>query len=392
MSRKPAICLQYNIKTPRDVFYYKEYFTPYFVNDIKESPYFKKYSEKFNSLFDDSKEISLDFLPREFWDNVDDEQILPDTANILMDTIYCVSASLWGTDELFLNFNPYYIGLYTELVKRQIDEVKSLISLLIYLQNASDDRNNPEINLFFEEIKKNFIFNHPGTFYDSKQSSTITGCLCCLCSYKNIQPPARSFSIEIDLLNFDRFLSLLRNYKPDSGNARFYDGKNCFCLAIEGRERFFALSGFDETYDKLGNKIKNDLESYFKNVVFNFCKFDANATLSYGYKDSNGVWQNLNPPAEFNNNSSLKIENASNQYKCCERKIFPYTKKYNKNLDIYCKYMPCCRCVPAVKEQIRMRPSFHFFALSRDSDHFRHLLKKRKRLLLRESGIFTLYP
>ena len=168
MSAKQAICLKYLIKGLREEpFCYQEFFVPYSGEEIKNSPFFEEIADC-RDLINDSVEYNLDFISREYTETVDEEKILPNTANILMDAAYCATEYVLYEEDPYVWTHPFlfwdvsYIGLYTELIKYEIAEIKYLISVLINLYSVSNDENELKVRAVFDKIKQRFSLNVSG--------------------------------------------------------------------------------------------------------------------------------------------------------------------------------------------------------------------------------------
>ena len=422
---KKAIPITYKIFATEEISHdYVEYFVPYSGKELQKSPFLSGIGKEYAVLFAENKKNDFDFLP---YENVPDKKILPDTANILMDAIYCINAIdstlpshssfkehfLWidkkekvlgsninGISDVvkfwFLNnsFSLVYVGLYTELMKIEIAEIKYVISVLICLYNSADNIDKELADSFLKKIKKMYSLNIDN-FTITNRDSVKEGIFC---FFKQIdcQSKQKNCCIKINLQNFDRFINLLKKYRKHWGKANFIEGWNCFCLAKEGNKFFFSFSGNDNDhkYEELGGKVKNDLEAYFKPSSFTFCELNDNV-LSYGYLDENKKFQEYQHPLKLADVKSnpidcIKMKLDNWQYCCCERKIFPYTTNKNQPLYVFCKYEPCCRCIPAVKEQKALHSEFLFLALVKDSHELRRILKKERDLFLK-NGVLNIY-
>lgn len=431
---KDTIPINYEIKFDKDkIFKYREYFVPYSAKEIQNAPFLSSLETDYTSLFAvENKSKKLDFL---LYDSIPDERILPDTANILMDCIYCVKVAFsdWSPllKNLFCNdsLNSYsfssmvkmqkdlensfgityvntddasmlwslnktfatnYIGLYTELIKFEISEIKYVISALAHLYNSDDNINKDLANSFLFQVKERYSLDF-NNFLITNKSAIKTGILSLL-NLHNFKYE-KNYSIKIDLDRFDRFISLLKKYKGFWGKKNFVNGSNCFCLTSEGGKWFFSVSGFNtkNQYNKLGYHIKHDLEAYFKPNLFEFCETGEDM-LSYGTR-KNGKFVKFPKPIKYKDIKE-KTDDASipRQYSCCERKIFQHTTS-NTSLYIFCKYAPCDNCILAIREQKKLHKELLFFAFAKDPRKFDAIIKKEQKLLLKnwKSHICTFF-
>ncbi len=413
---KKAIRLTYRIigrRSRRNIedklYEYNEWFVPYTGAELEKMPFFNEMSDEFKVLMRESKDENFDFLSGDNCRLVSDEMILPNTANILMDAVYCVYDSFWeeGDDFFWMlrwrleglgiwRHYYYYVGLYTELIKYEVVEIKNLISVLVRLIGVLNDNNEPLVRSVFEQIKKMFLFNININESESRTiNASMTECLFNLCSYKTQQTPTSNFTIEIDFTDVNRFMSLLSKYKNLAPpKVDYLYGNPCFCLAREGVDWFFSLSGYSKNCDNLASAIKQDLESFFCGRIFTYCKL-CDDMLSYGYKDVNGKFVAFKKPVRHADRDILQFteKEIKWQYSCCERKIFCKTQRNSESLFIYCKYMPCSRCVPAVREQKKQRyGDLYFFAFVKDFKSIQKLMKREARLLLKGGGTYLLFP
>lgn len=409
---KNAINFKYTIKNVlNEDISYEESFIPYSIKELKSSPLFSIIENKYKSLFnDDTKfESKADY---HFLDEPKDEYVLPETTNILMDAIYCTyvaslnfininnSIRFYSDNVYFVNIyenqenicshnvkfftSEKYMAIYTELIKDEVCEIKYIISVLYWLYNLKETINNELANEFLQKLKNEYFAEN--IVLDIFNKSSIENSLLSFCNYRNFQSIKNKFELEFDFKRFDRFISLLKKYRGDWSKADFTKGKNCFCLVHEGKSYYFSLSGYSNNYEDLGDKIANDFKGYFPNNSFQFCKIHPDM-LSYGNKIFINKLVKFSSPKKFCEQKNIGDDNLKSQYSCCERKIFPYVKEKSNKMYIYCKYEPCIRCKPAIKEMKKIYSNFRFYAFEKDSAKFKRQIIKKKKILLKQQNI-----
>lgn len=401
------IYLTYEIILPfGEKFIYQEIFKPYFRSKLKMSWFLQYMGKSYSALFLKKDNLELK-IPEYERPNAELALEVQDMSNILMDGLYCI-AQIYGLSyfspfdyrfslQKYDLFNEWifdrtsflkYIGCYTELIKNEICEIKFAISALVNLYN--DENFNEELaRSFLKKIANEFSLpiKTNANIYDS-----IKDTLLCFCDYRNFQNQQNNFKIEIDLLKFDRFISLLKKYKPYTANLNkqgtaidFINDHNCFCLAKGVKNYYFSISGYGTDYDNLGDKIKQDLNSYFTSSMFQYCSIN-DEMLNYVYEKAKNKYKPLKTPIKL---KDVKIdytaEDIRKYYSCCERKIFCNTVE--KEFTFYCKYEPCQKCIPA----INAHNVLHFFALIKDSSKLKKILKKKHNDIKKQSKIKTLF-
>ena len=435
---KKALVINYKIKhfTTGESVKYEEYFVPYSAGKLKASHFLSGVGKEYASLFVENGKDNFDSLLNNSTEEVEDEAILPDTANILMDFLYCINAAtsdiifyepnsalkllaeipfpshlknryllkynIKANDAVkfwFLNnsFFLNYVGLYTELIKIEIAEIKYAISALIRLYNSSENIDKELANSFLKKIQEMYLLDIDD-FAITNRNSIKEGILG-FCHQVDACGKRSDLSIEIDLLKFNRFIGLLKKYK-----GKYIKKSNCFCLVQEENHFFFSFSGMNDNNQKiqnLGKQIQNDLETYFKSSSFTFCGLNDDV-LSYGCavnkKNRNGLIfrKFTGEPKRYGDMKKILRRDPDKDnklrflYSCCERKIFPYTTNRNQPLYVFCKYEPCCKCITAVERQQDLHSEFLFLALVKDSHELRRILKKERDAFLK-NGILNIY-
>ena len=127
------------------------------------------------------------------------------------------------------------------------------------------------------------------------------------------------------------------------------------------------------------------------NEVLQFCKRNDDM-LSYGNEIKNDKLLKFSSPKKFGKQKNiLDKEFLINQYRCCERKIFPYIKDKSESMYIYCKYEPCVRCIPAIEDMKKQYgKNFMYFAFIKNAKTFSCYLKEKKKNLPKEEDyIYT---
>ena len=383
---KDTIPINYEIVFDEDkIFNYQEYFVPYSAKKIRNSPFLSSMETDYASLFAvENKNKSLDFLPHK---KVPNEKILPDTANILMDFLYCIKAEFSNYGPISNHYENFSfkqlvdyehfckdIAAITELIKFGIAEIKHAISALVYLHNSDDNIDKNLANSFLNQIKQINSLEISDLTITNKTS--IEAGLLELLHFKNFKCEPEDPSIIIDLKEFDQFTSLFK----ERHNKIFFRGKRCFCLIREGDKYFFSVSGYniENNYAGLVNEIREFSSKNFKNY-FEFCEI-SDEMLSYGTKkNKHDKFVKFSKPIKYKDvKEKTDDSNIQNQYSCCERKIFQYTTNKDLPLYIFCKYEPCENCELAEKEQEKLRNAnkVHFLALAKNRKDFLDRINK----------------
>ena len=430
--KENAFCFNYSIRNlfndeSSNISCYEEYFIPYTKREILQYSLQDFIGSEVNQLFENESNFNYE-NEYDFLKSVDVNKVLPDTINILMDAVYCINTALLNpiiyrnltplqekvhliselTDvnklknfpELIFGTNINYIALYTELIKAEVNEIKYIISTLYHLYNSTEKLNKKLANNFLKKIKK--IYNLKIENFEITNKNSIKEALLSFVNYRNFQNENKSFYLNIDFRNFDRFIKLLSNYKESS---KFIDKDNCFCLIQEGEKYYFSFSGYkhnkctsyydddDTVYDDLSKTIIKDFKLYLpsNNEVLQFCKRNDDM-LSYGNEIKNDKLLKFSSPKKFGKQKNiLDKEFLINQYRCCERKIFPYIKDKSESMYIYCKYEPCVRCIPAIEDMKKQYgKNFMYFAFIKNAKTFSCYLKEKKKNLPKEEDyIYT---
>lgn len=416
-----AFRFEYNIKdfiktNNFNNFSYEEYFIPYNKEELIDSPLQELMGYEFNRLFENENNFKYQ-QEYDFLHSVSENEILPDTINILMDAVYCVNMALFNPilykelipvyDNVHLimgvnNFNTIskfpnliygkninYITIYTELIKEEVNEIKYTLSALFHLYNSTENIDKDLANKFLEKIK--IKYNLPHDNFEIKNKENIKNTLLNFLNIIEYKDTDKKSTIHIDFSDFDKFIKLLRNFQ---GCSKFLNKKKCFCLIQEGEKYYFSFSGYESNnnYDALGKKIKEKLNEYYLNTckMFQFCKKDENM-LSYGYINLNKEFVAFPNPLKESEQSNPPLEKKDSQYSCCERKIFPYIKNKSASMYIFCKYEPCERCKPAIKEQKKQYgDNFMYFAFAKNYEVFQSYIKSQKDMLTKNDDyIYT---
>lgn len=417
--RKKAICLTYRIKGVGSIrefeekwYNYQEWFVPYTCAELEKMPFFDKMSEEFKVLVRQSKDENFELLLEGNYRLVDEEMILPDTANILMDAVYCLGDYLWAErgynfwryvynryglryrrNHNHWRYSLYYLGLYTEFIKYEVLEKKNRISVLTRLIGVLDDDNEPLVKSVFKEYKDKCLL---GVNINESVSTreSMKECLFKLCSNNIPQTRASNFTIEVDFSDFNMFVSLLSKYrKLGPPKTDYINGNPCFCMAHKGDDQFFSLSGYSKNCDDLAAAIKRDLDNFFHRN-YTYCKL-CDEMLSYGYKGANNQFVPFPSPILYKDRDDKRFteDDFRWQYSCCERKIFCKVQDYDETLFMYCKYMSCSRCIPAVQEEQKRRSGgLYFSALMKEPKSIKKLMSSGGRMFLKNGGIYLLYP
>ncbi|MBP5592262.1 hypothetical protein J6Y50_10470 [bacterium] len=381
---KDTIPINYEIVFDEDkIFNYPEYFVPYSAKEIRNSPFLSSMETDYTSLFAvENKNKSLDFLPHK---KVSNEKILPDTANILADFLYCIKAEFSGHEPISNHYENFSfkelikyenfrkdIAAMTELIKFGIAEIKHAISALVYLHNSDDNIDKNLANSFLNQIKQ--IHSLEISDFTIANKTSIEAGLLELLHFNNFKCEQEAPSIIIDLKEFDQFTSLFK----ERHNKKFFIGQKCFCLIREGDKYFFSVSGYNikNNYAGLVNEIREFSSKNFKNS-FEFCEI-SDEMLSYGTEENDKFVKFPKPIKYKDQKEKIDKKSLAYQYRCCERKIFPYTKNFKQPLYIFCKYEPCENCTLAKEEQEKLRNTkeIHFLALAKDQEDFLERINK----------------
>ena len=83
-------------------------------------------------------------------------------------------------------------------------------------------------------------------------------------------------------------------------------------------------------------------------------------------------------------NKICQEKEAKTQYSCCERKIFPFLKQNSIRLVIYCKYEPCCLCIPAIRREKIAYKQLKFYAFAKNFKQVKKMINNHKKLVLQD--------
>ena len=372
MAQSNTIMINYKIELPNGEFSYIEFFKPFSNKELKNKDDSNFFNEEISIDLDEIFDRCVEYVPQ--------ERILPKTPNILLDMIYACSniyPYLYFIDYPFFYYgyiNDYLrnIGLYTELIKQDIYNLKRDLSLLI---NAyffeSDDK---YLNSSFRKLKEK---NHIDFKIQYQKKESIKDAIYYLCNLKNISTKQTSVLYKIDLTKVDNFISLLRKLKTKD----FFKDHGCFCLVKADNAWYFSISGTNPGYDSLGKNLEHDISQYFKHSKFTYCGL-ADNVLSYGDIVINNILREYKTPIPYSKaKTNFPLERLKDEFKCCERKIFPVISS-ERHLIVICKYDPCPRCIPAVCQEKQSKQSFIFKSFAHDYDDFVRYLNREKSKLI----------
>lgn len=313
---------------------YHEYFVPY--SNIELKDYFHEYEEIFeNPVFFNVVHVG----------RIDESEIIPDTANIILDAMWCAYAVKHQDLDKGVEKSDF-IGIYTEFLKMDIERTKHVISALLYLLNSNDSNNTYLANEFLIRIKEEYSI---GVEFSYENKDSIFNALMFLC-HGNTNENSLECCLQVDFKNFEKFISLLKKYEKEvKQKYAKKESQNCFCLTREGNRYFFSLSGYNDSdgyFIEYAKQIENDLKEYIEKETVSYCPLCGD-TLSYGYCDGE-IFIKYKSPKKY---SEFSKKGRGGQFSCCERKIFHYTIDFKSDINIYCKFSPCTKCQPAVEEQ-----------------------------------------
>ncbi len=361
--------INYIIKLSDKEFTYKEFFKPYSNKQLN--------NKDDSNFFSEDITIDLDNLFDNCVEFINEERILPETPDILLDMIYAFANINYFFVEhpfAYYNFDEYlkYVGLYTELIKQNIYNLKHDLSFLInaYFFDSEDETLNRKLLRLKQKYQIDYQIH-----YHNKESIKKT--IYYLCDFNNINKKELSVNYEIDLRRVDKFISLLKNQKTKD----FIKTHGCFCLTKADSVWYFSVSGTSPKYDCFGKHLEHDISQYFKFSKFIYCGLNDNV-LSYGDSIINNKLKKYISPIPYSKaKTSFPLERIKEEFKCCERKIFPVISS-TKSVLVICKYAPCPRCIPAVQQEKYFKESFIFKSFAYDySDFLKYFNKEKTKMI-----------
>lgn len=268
---------------------------------------------------------------------------------------------------------------FTEYYKLFLTEIKNDLHLLLILFSHQSNliNNIDNINKLLNFLKKLKNKYQLSVSIGKQNISTVLSTFISTFYHKFLN---HTFTInnkdgQIDILN--KYIELLKTIKL---GKLAYKKQKCFCLVHE-KNYFYTISCYDFSYEKEQlddlNKIGKNLHDIFSEYDFKYCAI-SDYTLSYGFCSANNKLIKYNYPIPHCYAFYKHFPSIDSQYSCCERKIFPFLNQYNKKIEIYCKYPPCSKCIPAVKEEKKFRQgklTFDYFYKNRPT--FRALYKRK---------------
>lgn len=356
------IIFQYQKKT----FQYRDYFN--FEDNNEIIKYIKQSYPGFRELFTQTSISSFEAL------RLESVSINPSLSNNsisypLLDA-FAISVKIANQNSLIHISNQEIKFLYdfTEYYKLFLTEIKNDLHLLLILYSnqssfTESNSNTNKLLLFLKKLKKKYQLS----VSVGKQSLFTVLSTFIRTFYHNFIN--HTFTInnndgQIDILN--KYIDLLKTIKL---GRLAYKKQKCFCLVHENKY-FYTISGYDFDYDKDQmdelNQIGKNLHDIFSQYEFQYCPI-SDYTLSYGFCSNRNRLIKYNYPIPFFLAYDKQFPSIDSQYSCCERKIFSFLNNYNIELEIYCKYAPCTKCIPAVKEEKKFRQgklTFDYFYLN----------------------------
>lgn len=408
MEQNNSIALKYKFITRKSNYEFKEVFKPYSGNELLISNYFESNYSEFQTFIIDKEHYDLSFLPRNSYENnANIDSIIPNYSDIVLDTIFTLYFCFDPNGIYFYNLENkelpgfydsnsiLYIGLFTELLKFEIDSFKYDLSIIINIlnnQNISDTQKNRLLNTILSKYIINININV------SNQQSVSNA----LVAFLNCMSVNRSNTCEIDinLFAYDTFIQLLKKHQM----TNYIYKKQCFCLCKENSKFYFTLSGVKKEpnkhmFDILQQEIETIVANEFNlSISISYCML-SDSTLSYGRMNTNGVFENfsifrLPSPISYKDYDESKyLEKKINSFTCCERKLFAGLPDQNGILTIYCKYEPCARCIPAIKDNEKKYFSFKFNAFAKNFEVCKKMIENNQKRILSHNNypIYTCY-
>lgn len=374
MEKYNTIILNYCYKTEKNEYHFTECFKPFSGNEILHNEYFIKNYQDSNIAISNIDNYNTKLY---LWDKSEGNTLIsniePNFSNMVLDIIFTLYFCFYSQDKDQIKILPfwyssfiYYIGIYTELLKNKINEVKIDISIVLNcLENKSDlsDEQNRLLHTIFSKYSFSVDINDNNSIRNGLLQILST------CSRNN----STSCKIDIDFSLFNHFIQLLENFNY----KKFIYKEPCFCLAHENSEYFFSLSGdkkepAEHFFTMFQTKIIEIVEKeFFKKISISNCRI-SDKTLSYGRKDGNGNFitflsMKIKSPVSYKEyDESIYIEKKIHSFTCCERKLFA-GMHLTGNVAFFCKYEPCKRCIPAINANKGKYNDLSFYAFAKDS-------------------------
>ena len=245
MEQNNSLVIRYNFITRKSNYTFTELFNPYSGNELSSSYYFESNYSEFKNLLIDKEYYDLSFLPRGYYENnVYIDNIIPNFSDIILDTIFTLYFCFDPNGIFFYNLENnklpsffgsnsiLYIGLFTELLKFEIDSFKYDLSIIINILNnpsIPDTQKNKFVNKILSKYKININLNV------SNQQSVSNALVAFLNSMSSNK--TNTCIIDIDLYAFDTFIQLLEKHKM----TNYIYKKQCFCLCKENLKYYFVI-------------------------------------------------------------------------------------------------------------------------------------------------------
>lgn len=408
MEQNNSIALKYKFITRKSNYEFKEVFKPYSGNELLISNYFESNYSEFQTFIIDKEHYDLSFLPRNSYENnANIDSIIPNYSDIVLDTIFTLYFCFDPNGIYFYNLENkelpdfydsnsiLYIGLFTELLKFEIDSFKYDLSIIINIlnnQNISDTQKNRLLNTILSKYIINININV------SNQQSVSNA----LVAFLNCMSVNRSNTCEIDinLFAYDTFIQLLKKHQM----TNYIYKKQCFCLCKENSKFYFTLSGVKKEpnkhmFDILQQEIETIVANEFNlSISISYCML-SDSTLSYGRMNKNGVFEKfsllkLPSPISYKNYDESKyLERKIDSFTCCERKLFAGLPEQKGTLTIYCKYEPCARCIPAIEDNEKKYAYIQFNAFAKNFEVCKKMIENHQKTILSHTNysIYTCY-
>lgn len=392
MENYNTIVLHYNFKTDKHEYIFTECFKPYSGKEILSNQYFINNYKDAGSLISDSENYDIkSYIGNKLVENALISNIESSFSNMVLDTIFTLYFCFLHRDDFIyykgkrIPFFPwnfiYYIGIYTELIKNKINELKIDISIVLNLldnKTISSDEKNKLIQIIFSKYSVSVDINN--------NNSVRNGLLQMLSSFSLNKSTA--CEIGIDFFIFDDFIKLLETF-----DRKKYIYKNpCFCLAHENTEYYFSLSGDKKEpekqfFDKIRENIIEIVKKEFNQpITVNYCRI-SDKTLSYGRKDENRKFisfssMGIKSPISYGEyDEAIYIEKKIDSFTCCERKLFS-GMNLNGSIDLYCKYEPCVRCIPSINDNKKKYSDFKFYAFAKNPEACKEMILNHQKQIL----------
>ena len=347
----------------KNIFQYREFFDFSDNDDLIKyiNQFYSKYKELFiNNYIGNFKELRLEDI------SIDPSLNNNGISSPLLDAL-AISVKLAKHNGLINNSEKEIQFLYefTEYYKLFLTEIKNdLHLLLIIFSNLSNitKKHNSILKI------RNFLkkLNNKYQLAISITNQNINALLSSFIptfyhTFLNHQFLIEKKDDRMSILN--KYINLLKTIKL---GKETYKKQKCFCLMYEN-EYYYTISGYDFDYTEVQlkevNQIGIDLNKCFQNYKFHYCRIN-DFTLSYGITPKTNKFIQYRYPVPHFIAINKHFPSIGLQYSCCERKIFSYLINYNMKLEIYCKYAPCKKCIPALKDEKKFRQgnlSFDYF-------------------------------